>query len=134
MIPEDFFLYEYAVIRYVPRVDREEFINIGLVMMCKRQKWLKGEIYINEQKIKAIDPFVNISKIEKQTVYFTRQDVPSSDIPVEEKYRWLTSIKSAVLQTSQSHPGCINVAGGPDKLPQKILEQEFSRLFHNLVF
>ena len=40
---QDKLLYEYAVIRYVPRIEREEFINVGLIMMCKRKKWLRSE-------------------------------------------------------------------------------------------
>lgn len=44
-------LYEYAVIRYVPRVEREEFINVGLIMMCKRRRWLRVELWIDERKM-----------------------------------------------------------------------------------
>lgn len=133
MTPPDFFLYEYAVIRYVPRVDREEFINIGLVMMCKRQKWLKGEVELNEGKLRAIDAWVNLEKLRNQTGFFKRQDVPTRDIPVEEKYRWLTAVKSAVIQTSPSHPGWINLENSDSKDPREVLDQEFSRLFHDLI-
>ena len=44
---EEKHVYEYAVMRYVPRVEREEFINVGLLMMCKRLKWIKAERYLN---------------------------------------------------------------------------------------
>lgn len=47
-------LYEYAVIRYVPRVEREEFINIGLVMMCKHAKWIKARLHIDGKKYAAL--------------------------------------------------------------------------------
>lgn len=130
--PDDF-LYEYAVVRYVPRVDRQEFINIGLLMMCKRRKWMKGEIYLDAQRIMAFDPGSSLSFIEVQASLFTRCDVPSKDIPVEERYRWLTAVKSAILQVSPSHPGIIVSPRNPDMTPEEILYDEFRRLFGLLV-
>lgn len=127
-------LYEYAVVRYVPRVDREEFINIGLIMMCKRRKWLRGEIRINENRTLTFDPKANIGTLASQSTIFTRDDVPSKDLPVEERYRWLTAVKSAVLQISPSHPGLLVAdenSCGQDAL--KRLEEEFERLFSQLV-
>lgn len=118
-------LYEYAVVRYVPRVDREEFVNIGLIMMCKRRRWLKGEIKLDKVRLCAFDPQVNLSSLEKQASLFTRIDVPSGEIPVEERYRWLAAVKSAVLQVSPSHPGILT--------SENDLEVEFERLFRDLV-
>ena len=47
-------LYEYAVLRYVPRVEREEFINVGLVMMCKRQRWMRAAINVDPARLAAL--------------------------------------------------------------------------------
>ncbi|MBD5386312.1 DUF3037 domain-containing protein [bacterium] len=116
-------LYEYAVIRYVPRIERGEFINIGLIMMCKRQRWLRSDIRINDMKIKAICPHANIDMLQQQVKLFLRRDVPEKGLPVEETYRWLTAAKSAILQTSPSHSG-ISITD---------LETTFSNLFHELV-
>ena len=127
--PDDF-LYEYAVIRYVPRVDREEFVNIGMVMMCKRKKWLKGEIYLNEKRIMAFDPLVNLECLARQASLFMRDDVPAPGIPVEERYRWLTAVKSAVLQVSPSHPGIVPDGEGD---AESRMSNEFRRLFHQIV-
>ena len=128
-------LYEYAIVRYVPRVDRGEFINIGLIMMCKRLKWLRGEIYLNEGRICALDPRTNIEMLSSQASIFMRDNVPSKDIPIEERYRWLTAVKSAVLQVSPSHPGVV-----PENISQsgkyeliKNLDREFDRLFKDLI-
>ena len=122
--PDDM-LYEYAVIRYVPRVDREEFVNIGLIMMNKRRKWLKALVLFDEERIKAIFPKADLNCLQTQARLFELQDIPSKDIPVEEKYRWLTAVKSACLQVSPSHPALLP----PDKLP----EEEFSRLFESII-
>lgn len=129
MIPDEF-LYEYAVVRYVPRVDREEFINIGLLMLCKRRRWLKGEIRLNKERILAFDPLTDLNVLSRQSSVFIRQDVPSPDVPVEEKYRWLSAVKSSILQVSPSHPGF--VAEGEGNADER-LNAEFNRLFKTLV-
>lgn len=116
-------LYEYAVIRYVPRVEREEFVNIGLIMMCKRRRWLKSEVEIDERRVTALCPGADIELLKYQAGLFTCLDVPSPGLPVEETYRWLTAAKSAILQTSASHPG----------LSVGTLEATFERLFDELV-
>ena len=155
----DQWLYEYSVIRFVPRIDREEFINIGLIMMCKRRKWMMSRIHIDENRLKFFFPNIDINCIRQQATLFEKKDVPASDLPVEEKYRWLTATKSAILQTSPSHPGII-MPRKPDEysesnlylrepasksrkvsfedihekqMDQFILENEFNRLFTNLV-
>lgn len=117
-------LYEYAVIRYVPMVEREEFVNIGLIMMCKRRRWLHCELAIDEQRILTFCPKADLSLLRRQAEMFIRKDVPEPGLPVEETYRWLTAAKSAVLQTSASHPG---ISHDP-------LEITFSRLLKELVF
>lgn len=127
----DEWLYEYAVVRYVPRIDREEFLNIGLIMMCKRKKWLRGMILIDEERIKSFYPACNLQSLKQQTNLFERKDVPSEDLPVEEKYRWLTAAKSAMLQTSASHPGILSET--KVKKGINLLDQEFDRLFESLV-
>lgn len=129
-------LYEYAVVRYVPRVDREEFVNIGLIMMCKRRKWLRGEIRLNPSRISVFDPRADIAMIASQASVFKRSDVPSADIPVEERYRWLTAVKSAVLQVSASHPGLLGAGKAADSEGEDVirkLDEEFDRLFKELI-
>lgn len=136
-------LYEYAVVRYVPRVDREEFVNIGLIMMSKRSKWLRGEIQLDGARLRAFDPGVNLEALQKQASVFMRGDVPSPDVPVEERYRWLSAVKSAVLQVSPSHPGILVRDGDPSCAERECsdsgqsvaarLDAEFERLFDDLV-
>lgn len=116
-------LYEYAVIRYVPRVEREEFINIGLIMMCKRRRWLHAEIMINEARILSMCPSADLPLLQQQVALFSHRDVPTRNLPVEETYRWLTAPKSAIIQTSPSHPG----------ISSDTLENTFLRLLKELV-
>ena len=129
--PSDKWLYEYFVVRYMPCPERGEFLNIGLVMMCKRQKWLKGLIWIDEEKLRTFHPNANISQLERQTSIFERKDVPGKDLPVEEKYRWLAAEKSASVRVSPSHPGLINPSEVVPDLA--LLDLEFERLLRTLV-
>lgn len=131
----DNLLYEYAVIRYVPRVDREEFVNIGLIMMNKRNKWLKAKIMVDPRRLKALFPNADLECLQKQTRLFEMEDVPAAGVPVEEKYRWLSAVKSACIQVSPSHPGIVenqdeNAEAGDIS---EIMDREFLRLYSSLV-
>lgn len=130
----DNFLYEYAVVRYVPDVERGEFVNVGLIMMCKRRRWMRGVIRLNERRLKALDPDVDIEQLKVRLSLMERSDVPDSSLPVEERYRWLTAVKSAIIQTSPSHPGIIlpEECNG-NTPPSEILETEFNRLLNRIV-
>ena len=123
LLAPDANLYEYAVVRYVPRVEREEFINIGLIMMCKRRRWLRCEIRIDEARILSLYPSADMSLLRRQAELFRCDNVPVPGLPVEETYRWLTAAKSAILQTSPSHPGLCTAT----------LEDTFARLLRELV-
>ena len=132
MSAPDNLLYEYAIIRYVPRIDRQEFINVGLLMMCKRRKWIRCKINLDTGRLTALDPKVDLDTLRHQYSLFERRDVPSKDSPVEECYRWLVAPKSAMLQTSPSHPG-IAFSENSDASPETILNGTFDRLLNELV-
>ena len=63
-------LYEYAVIRYVPRVEREEFINVGLIMMCKRKRWVRAELNIDQRKLAVYDSPLSADELNTQLSEF----------------------------------------------------------------
>lgn len=121
-------LYEYAVLRYLPRVEREEFINVGLVMMCKRSRWIRAAVNIDERRIGAFDNALCHAEIKRQldgilAVAAGSPDAgPIATYPVEERFRWLTAVRSVCVQTSRPHPGkTVN------------LDETFDRLFAELV-
>ncbi len=121
---EEKYVYEYAVIRYVPRVEREEFINVGLLMMCKRLKWIKAEIRLDLDKLAVFNCAHTLNEIRNQFDGFLnvasgdRSGGPMAELPVEERFRWLSAVKSACLATSRPHPG---LTSNP--------EATFSRIF-----
>ncbi len=123
-------LYEYAVIRYVPRIEREEFINIGLVMMCKRRRWIRLRLDINATRINAFAPGTDIDAIEGQLKSFCdiargySQAGPIAMLEPEERFRWLTAVKSAMLQTSRPHPGhCTDLEATFDRLMAELVSE-----------
>lgn len=127
-------IYEYCVLRYVADIEREEFVNVGLLMMSKRYRWLRAEIFIDEDRICRCFPRANVSLLRNQLAAFTRDDVPEKGIPVEERYRWLAAVKSAVIQTSPSHPGILLIDSDTSiDVIKTALEGKFSHLFQKLV-
>lgn len=109
---EQSFLYEYAVIRFVPDIEREEFFNIGLLMMSKRAKWIRLDYNIDINKIKTLSGSdMCADYLEDQLMQFKRvaegvaEAGPMASISVEERFRWLSAVKSACIQTSRPHPG-----------------------------
>lgn len=126
---QDRHLYEYAVVRYVPRVEREEFVNVGLVMMCKRQRWLRTRIEPDFRRIEALGSQHTPDELRRQLESFRRiaeQQAGSGAIAaldeVTERFRWLSAVRSACIQTSRPHPGICSD-----------LDATFDRLFEELV-
>ncbi len=104
-------LYEYAVIRFVPRVEREEFINVGLIMMCKRRRWLRVQLHVKPERLAVFDCALSLDDIMRQLSAFTSIGAGNPDAgPIaafepEERFRWLTAVKSSCVQTSRPHCG-----------------------------
>lgn len=130
---ENALLFEYAVVRYVPRIEREEFINIGLLMMCKRRRWFRSAFDLNRQRLAAFDPAVDLEALDLQLAMFAADSSALADNPVEERFRWFSAVKSCVIQTSRPHPGLIPPADDPGADPADALNATFNRLFRDLI-
>lgn len=105
------YLYEYAVIRFLPRVEREEFINVGIILFSKKAKYIQTKYHVDIDKIKLfsseikpdvlinnLEAFCKISKGDKTAGCIALMDIP-------ERFRWLTAVRSTSIQTSRPHPG-----------------------------
>lgn len=107
-------LYEYAIIRIVPRVEREEFINVGIILCCKRENYLKSKVLVNEQKIFALDQSADMQLFKEYLDSFAKICdgdnglSPISKQDVASRFRWLTAVRSSMLQTSRPHIGFTN--------------------------
>jgi len=104
-------LYEYTVIRVVPKVEREEFINVGLMLFCKRQKYLRIEYHLVREKIKTICAEFDIDQVNENLDSFVKigkgikEGGPIAAFEMSERFRWLSAIKSSSIQTSRPHSG-----------------------------
>ena len=119
-------LFEYAVIRVVPRVEREEFLNVGVVLYCAKQKFLKMLFRLDEERLKAFCSDCDGDNVNEYLVAFERICTGSKDagpigvLPIAERFRWLTATRSTVVQTSKVHPGFCEDA---DEMLQKLFGQ-----------
>ncbi|PHK27237.1 hypothetical protein VF13_41780 [Nostoc linckia z16] len=121
-------LYEYAVIRVVPRVEREEFINVGLIVFCKRRRYIKMLYEINDARIKALFPELDADELLANLDSFerisrgARDGGPIAQMEIAERFRWLTAVRSSVIQTSRPHPGmCTDLELLTKKLFEKLV-------------
>ncbi len=124
---QDNHLFEYAVIRVVPRVEREEFINVGVILYCKQAKFLKTLFQLNRERLLAFCPTLDIAEIEAHLHAFERISLggaaagPIGKLDMASRFRWLTATRSTVVQTSKVHPGlCTN--------PQEALEKLYNQM------
>jgi hypothetical protein len=104
-------LFEYAVIRIVPRVEREEFLNVGVVLYCARRKFLQAMFDLDTVLLSAFSPALDIDELREYLCAFERISAGGNDagpigrLPAGERFRWLTATRSTVVQTSKVHPG-----------------------------
>lgn len=119
-------LYEFAVIRVVPKVEREEFLNAGIILFCKRKKFLKAVCTLSETKLRAFcnetdsaQVLANLSSLEKIAAG-TKDSGPIGQMEIAERFRWLTAVRSTVIQTSRPHPG---FTSDPEATLQRLLSE-----------
>lgn len=108
---QDKVTFEYAVIRYVPKVEREEFINVGVLLFSKRKKFVALKYQLNQNKLEALNPKVDIDILKnylsgwEKICSGTREGGPIGEFDIPSRFRWLAATRSTVLQTSKTHSG-----------------------------
>ncbi|MDU1903211.1 MAG: DUF3037 domain-containing protein [Dysgonomonas sp.] len=121
-------LYEYAVIRVLPRVEREEFINVGIIMFSKRAKYIRARYRLDENKLRLFSTELDMDSLYANLNVFDKicsgnkegGNIAELDIP--ERFRWLTAVRSTSIQTSRPHSGF-----------SSDLDKTFDDLFEELV-
>ncbi|MGY2132129.1 DUF3037 domain-containing protein [Hymenobacter sp. HD11105] len=105
-------LFEYAVLRVVPRVEREEFLNVGVIVYCRAQGFLQTRYELPEAKLRALaGDQLDLQELTNRLQAFEQicQGRPAGGtigrLPIAERFRWLTATRSTVVQTSPVHPG-----------------------------
>lgn len=121
-------LYEYAVIRVVPKVEREEFINVGLILYSKRQKYLRIQYHIPVEKINTFCTEFDLEQLQINLDSFVaicegkKNAGPIAQFEKDERFRWISAIKSSSIQTSRPHSGF-----------SEDLDKTFEKLYNELV-
>ena len=120
-------LFEYAVIRVMPRVEREEFLNAGIILYCKKLQFLHVLYEFNTHKLSVFCPEADMEELSVHlsalsSIAKGNKDAgPIAQLPVAERFRWLTALRSTMLQTSKVHPGfCYD--------PMEMIRQLFQQL------
>jgi len=107
----DKFRYDYAVIRVVPKVDREEFINAGVIVSCPELSFLEARIKLDETRLLSLDPGVDLDLVRKHlasipTICRGGDGAGSiGQLPQRQRFHWLVAPRSTVIQTSPVHTG-----------------------------
>jgi hypothetical protein len=121
-------LFEYAVVRVVPRVEREEFLNVGVILYCAKQKFLQTAFTLDGEKLRAFSPELDIVELMEHLLSFEQvarggpEAGPIGQLDIASRFRWLTATRSTVLQTSKVHPGfCVNPAAALEKLHAQLV-------------
>jgi DUF3037 family protein len=119
--------FEYAVIRVVPRVEREEFLNAGVILFSLENRFLKAKVQLDEKRLYALDPDADPSALKDHLLAFEKvcegaeDGGPIARLSQRERFHWLVSPRSTMIQVSPVHAGlCEN--------PQAALQQLFGRL------
>ena len=103
--------YDYALIRVVPRVERGEFVNVGVVLSGKAGGLLEARIEIDEARLLALDPALDLDVVRGHLAAFAAICAggaaagPIGQLPPRERFHWLTAPRSTMIQTSPTHTG-----------------------------
>lgn len=119
-------LFEYAVIRIVPRVEREEFLNIGVVLYCRDLQFLKTLYLLDEERLKPFAAYLDMALVKDHLCAFEKickGDTSAGEIAkldLASRFRWLTATRSTIVQTSKVHPG---LSADPAETLEKLYRQ-----------
>ncbi|HEY9881382.1 MAG TPA: DUF3037 domain-containing protein [Leptolyngbyaceae cyanobacterium] len=119
----DHFTYDYAIIRVVPKVEREEFINVGVIVSCAARKFLEARIELDEQRLLALDPTLDVESVQGYLdaipIICTggNEAGPIGQLPQRERFHWIVAPRSTIIQTSRVHTGlCKDLAAVTEHL------------------
>jgi hypothetical protein len=125
----DLFAYDYAVVRVVPRVERGEFVNIGVIVSCPAKDYLQARIEIDESRLRALDATLDLEAIRRHAASIPaicdggNDAGPIGRLTQRERFHWLVAPRSTIIQISPVHTGrCAD--------PTRVLDQLIEKLVH----
>ena len=103
--------YDYAIVRVVPRVDRGEFVNAGVILSCAAAGFLRAFVELDEDRVRALDPSADLDAIRAALATLPRICAGGDDagpvgrLSLRERFDWLVAPRSSSIQTSPVHTG-----------------------------
>jgi len=123
--------YDYAVIRVVPKVEREEFINAGVILSCPERSFLEASIKLNEARLLALDPSLDMEMVKTHLASIPTicrggvEAGPIGQLTQRERFYWLVAPRSTIIQTSPVHTGrCSDPAAALQHLVATMVETD----------
>ncbi len=119
--------FDYAIVRVVPRVERGEQINAGIIVMCATADYLAAKIALDPARLLALDPHVDLAEVEAALALIPLiaagdpRGGPIAHLPRGERFHWLVAPRSAIIQTSPVHTGLC-------EQPDAVIDQLIARL------
>ncbi len=120
--------FDYAILRVVPRVERQEFVNAGVVVFCLERRYLDARIHLNLDRLKALWPEVDLELVGKHLGAVPRicegdlSAGPIAQLSQRERFHWLVSPRSTIIQPSPVHTGVCDATDGIlDRLEKQFL-------------
>ena len=120
--------FDYAVLRVVPRVERQEFLNIGVIVFCLEKRFLQAKVHVDETRLHALWPDLDLDLVRRHADAVVRVCAGDesagtiASLSQRERFHWLTSPRSTVIQPSPVHTGICTLG-----------EDVVERLFEQLV-
>jgi hypothetical protein len=119
--------FDYAVIRIGPRVDREEFLNAGVILFCLERKYLGAEVHVDEARLRALSPELDLDLVRTRLEAVVKicsgaaDAGPVARLPLRQRFQWLVAPRSTIIQVSPVHTGICDT-------PERCLEELFQEL------
>jgi Protein of unknown function (DUF3037) len=118
--------FDYAIVRVIPRVEREEFVNAGVIVYCFAQDFLGARIELDEARLLALAPDADLPLIRRHLATIPRVCAggasagPIGLLSQRERFNWLVAPRSTILQTSPAHSGmCADPEAALDRLIER---------------
>ena len=119
--------FDYAVLRVVPRVDREEFVNAGVILFCLERKFLEARVHVDETRLHALWPDLDATLVRERLRAFPKiaagavDGGPIARLPIRQRFHWLVAPRSTIVQVSPVHSGLCDT-------PERALDELFDTL------
>ena len=103
--------YSYAIIRVVPRPERGEFVNAGVILFAPELRFLGAAVELDPARVRALAPDVDLDLVEQHLAVFQavadgrEEGGPIAALPQQDRFHWLTAPRSTVIQSSAVHTG-----------------------------